>query len=114
MREEFLHAIFLDLYKAYNDLDSTRCLDILEGYGMGTRALCLLCRYWERPQMVARAGGYYGEIFHGWRGVTQGYPLSTTIFNVVVDVVVCYWESLMTEGDGRYNSSGNEAAHPAR
>ena len=41
--------------------------------------------------MVARAGGYYGTAFKGGRGVTQGDPLSPTIFNVVVDAVVCHW-----------------------
>ena len=64
--------------------------------------------------MVTRAGGYYGEPFHGERGVTQGDPLLPTIFNVVVDAVLCHWESLMAEGSGRYNSSGKEAEHPKR
>ena len=36
--------------------------------------------------MVARAGGYYGEAFKGARGVTQGDPLSPTIFNVVGEI----------------------------
>ena len=48
--------------------------------------------------MVARAGGYYGDAFKGVRGVTQGYPLSYTIFNVVVDAVVRHWVALMVEG----------------
>ena len=38
----------------------------------------------------------------------------TTIFNVMVNAVVCHWESLMTEGADRDDISGNEAAHPAR
>ena len=41
--------------------------------------------------MVERAGGYYGTAFKGEQGVTQGDPLSPTIFNVVVDAVVCHW-----------------------
>ena len=90
-RKEFLHAILLDLYKAYNDLDRSRRLEILKVYDVGTRALCLLCRYWERLQMVARTGGYYGEPFHGERGVTQGDPLLPTKFNVVVGAVLCHW-----------------------
>ena len=42
--------IFLDRQKTYNALDRSRCLDIMEGYCVGTRDLCLLCMYWERLQ----------------------------------------------------------------
>ena len=41
--------------------------------------------------MVARAGGYYRTAFGGERDVTQGDPLSLTIFNVVVDAVIRHW-----------------------
>ena len=85
--------IFLDLQKAYNALDRSRCLDILEGYGVGPRALHLLHRYWARLDMVAWTGRYYRVIFHGESGVTQGDPLSPTITTVVVDAVVFHWES---------------------
>ena len=44
---------------------------------------------------VKRAGGHYSEPLRGERGVTQGDPLLPTIFNVVVDTVVCHWESLL-------------------
>ena len=57
---------------------------------------------------MARAGGYYGAPFCGERAVTQSNPLSTTIFNVVVYVVVIHWEYLLVaerEGGG---SSGEE------
>ena len=52
--------------------------------------------------MVARAGGYYGTDFQGERGVTQGDPLSPTIFNVVVDAVVRHWvNGFMEEAEAR-------------
>ena len=35
MREEVLYVIFLDLTKAYEALDRSRSLEILEGYGVG-------------------------------------------------------------------------------
>ena len=95
LREAVFHAIFLYLYKAYDALYRSRCLGILEGYGVGPRDLCLLQRYWERIKMVARVVGYYRAPFRGEIGVTQGDPLSPTMFNVVVDAVVCHWESLM-------------------
>ena len=50
--------------------------------------------------MVARAGGYYRSAFQGFRRVKQGYPMSPTIFNVMVDAVVRYWVEVMVEGEG--------------
>ena len=38
----------------------------------------------------------YAEV-KGDRGVMQGDPLSSTIFNVVVDAVVRHWGLVMTE-----------------
>ena len=75
LMEEVLYVIFLDLHKAYDALDRSRCLEILEGYGVGPRARRLLQTYWRRLTMVARAGGYYGTAFQGMRGVTQRDPL---------------------------------------
>ena len=65
MREEVLHAIFLDLHDPYDTLDRSRCLEILEGYGVGPNSLRLLRRYWDRLQIVAWVGGYYRKTFHG-------------------------------------------------
>ena len=52
--------------------------------------------------MVAWTGGYYRTEFGGERGVTQGKPLSPTIFNVVVDAVVRHWvHGVVEEGEAR-------------
>ena len=80
--------IFLDLHKAYDALDRSSCLEILEGYGVCPKVRRLLTNYWRRLTMVARAGGYYRISFQGARGVAQGDPLSHTILNVVLDAVV--------------------------
>ena len=58
LREEVLYVIVLDLHKAYDALDRSRCLEILEGYGVGPNARKLLQTYWHHLTMVARAGGY--------------------------------------------------------
>ena len=83
--------IFMNLHKAYDALDRSKCLEILEGYGVGPKARRLLTIYWLRLTMVARAGGYYRTASGGERGVRQGDPLSPTIFNVVVDEVFRHW-----------------------
>ena len=61
--------------------------------------------------MVARAGGNYGEAFRGFGGVTQGYPLSPPIFNVVVDAVMCNWVSLVAVGAGGPDGCGKKLLH---
>ena len=45
LREEVLYVILLDLQKAYNTLDRSRCLEFLEGYGVRPRARELLRNY---------------------------------------------------------------------
>ena len=94
LRKEVLYVIFLDLHKAYKALYRSRCLEILEGYGVGPQARIQLRSYWGKMTMVARAGGYYGDAFKGARSVMQGDPLPPTIFNVVVDAVVLHWVTM--------------------
>jgi hypothetical protein len=71
-------------------------LDILEGYGIGPRMLHLLWSYWTQQEVVAQQSGYYGEPFEVGHGVTQGDVISPTIFNVIVDVVLCHWYSVVS------------------
>ena len=96
-----------------NALDRSRTLDILKGYGVGDRVRSLLATYWERSTMVARAGRYYGTEFKGERGVTQGDPLSPTIFNVMVDAVVRQWLHMATQEAERRRERGRERRHQA-
>ena len=63
--------------------------------------------------MVARAGGYYRIVFQGARGVTKGDTLSPTIFNVVVDAVVCNWVEVVIAGTGERGKRVQECRHKA-
>jgi hypothetical protein len=47
--------------------------------------------FWTHAKLVCRTGGCYGNPFTAHHGVTQGGPLSSLIFNVVVDAVVREW-----------------------
>ena len=58
-------------------------------------------------------GGYYGEAFKGARGVTQCDPLPPTIFNVVVDAVVCHWVTMALAEAEKRGERGNEGRHQA-
>ena len=60
---------------------------------------------------MARAAGYYGTAFRGERVVTQGDPLSPTIFNVVVDAVVRHWVNGIVEAAEAKWETGREGRH---
>ena len=42
-----------------------------------------------------QAGRYYGTLFRGNNGVTQGDLLYPTIFNMVLDEVIFHWIKLV-------------------
>ena len=88
MREAILHTIFLNPKKAYDTLDRDRRLDILAGYGVGTRPLQLLHTYRDWLQMLRKAGGYLAPPLQGikWGDTRQTFP--PTIFNVMADSVI--------------------------
>ena len=49
----------------------------------------------------------------GGRVVTQGNPLSPTIFNVVVDVIVRHWVHGVVEEEEAQGETGREGRHQA-
>ena len=61
--------------------------------------------------MVTRAGRYYGTAFQGAHGVTQGDPLSPTIFNVVVYAVARHWVTVTVGGADEQGDRGQEGRH---
>ena len=61
--------------------------------------------------MVAKAGGYYGSEFQGSRVVTQLYPISPNIFNIILDAVVRHCVAVMVERAGEQSGHGQEGRH---
>ncbi len=94
------HQIFLDLHKMYDAMDREKALEILADYGVGPKALRVIRCFWTHAKLVCCTGGCYGDPFTAHRGVTQGGPLSSLIFNVVVDAVVREWLRRTLDNDG--------------
>ena len=90
-----LYGVFLDLRKAYDAMDRDRCVKILEDSGVGTKTLRLIRHFWDNGILVCKASSCYGALFKARRGVTQGGPVSPTIFNLMVDAVIREWERLL-------------------
>ena len=63
-------------------------MEILRGYGLGPNFQRLLQRFCYEQAVVPKAGRFYGRTFKMESGVTQGYPVSPAVFNIVVDAVV--------------------------
>ena len=103
----------MDLHKVYESLDRGICLKLFEGYEVGPWDHHILNHYLYRLTMVAHTGGFYGASLKSFWGVTQGYPLSPTIFNKVVDAVVCNWVSLVAGGVSEPYGRGREVLHRA-
>ena len=80
--------VFLDARKSYNSLYRERCMEIPRGYGLGPNLKRLLHRFWDDQEVVLKVGRLYGRPFRMERGVTQGEPVSPTVFNIVVEAVV--------------------------
>jgi hypothetical protein len=92
--DEPLYMIFIDLKKAYDTLDRSQAMRILEGYGVGANILRIIATIWEGDTMVPRQAGYFGRAFKARRGVRQGDIVSPFIFNIMVDAVVRHWEHI--------------------
>ena len=88
-------GIFLDLHKAFDAMDRSRCVEIMEDAGVGPQAIRLINTFLKKEVLVCRAAGFYGRTVKSSRGVTQGGPLSPTIFNLLMDVIVREWVRLM-------------------
>ena len=56
-------------------------------------------------------GGNYSMAQRSFRGLTQGSPLSSTIFNKFVDIVVHNWVSMVVGYTGGQDRLGREEIH---
>ena len=84
---EKLFQVFLYVRKTYGSLDQGRCMEILREYVLGPQLQQLLQRYWDGQRVVTKSGKCYGRPFSMGIGVTQGDPVSPTLFNIIVDAV---------------------------
>jgi hypothetical protein len=85
-------------------------MEILKAYGVRPKLLRLQNSFWENAKLVCRAGGCYGSPFAAKRGVTQGGPLSSLMFNMCVDAVVREWLHQVLGDDAARGGIGDDVA----
>lgn len=92
------HRIYIDLTKAYDCVDRTILLQLLEAYGVGPRIRSVLQTQWTAQQFITKQSGFYGPIVPTSRGVTQGDIVSPTLFNIAIDAVSREWKHQLNIG----------------
>ena len=100
-----LFVVFLDLSKAYYNMDWDHFLITLEGYGAGPWICGLLETFWDCQHVVLRKNSFHGPDLPATRGTTQVRLVSPTLFNVVVDNVIQTWLGMTVE-DQRVDHEG--------
>ena len=92
-----LLLVFLDLNKAYDTVYRGRLIRTLEGYSMRPCLCKLLATFWVYQKYVSRQNGNCGTTFQATWVTTQGFLVSPTLFNVVIDNVIHTWLVLTME-----------------
>ncbi len=81
----------------------------MAAYGVGPNLLRLQKQLWDDAKMVCCIGGNYGESFGDYRGITQGGPLSSLVFNVCVDCAIREWFRQVLGEDAARDGLGEDA-----
>ena len=67
-----LFQVYIDLKKAYDNLDRKVAMKILEKYGVGVNVRRYIWKIWEKQQFFLRQSGFYSDPIAVDQGVTQG------------------------------------------
>ena len=63
-------------------------MEILRLYIQEPKFQIMLQSFWNEQVVVSKAGRFYGRPFITDMGLTQGIPVSPTVFHIVVDTVL--------------------------
>jgi hypothetical protein len=88
-----LVAVYLDVAKAYDSVDRTALLYALRAQGAGPKLIKLVSFMLAHERTVLKLGGRYSRAFRPERGTRQGDPCSPSLFDFVMDLVICEFVS---------------------
>lgn len=82
------YQVLLDLSKAFYKVSHSKLYLLMKQYVIGDNTRVLIEQFWNMQQAALKQWGYFDNIFSLQRGVTQGYVICPTLFNLVIDMVV--------------------------
>ena len=86
-KDRVLYMAFVDLEKAYDNVNRIKLWKVLEEYDVKGRLLKAVQAMYEDGKASVRVGDRESEWFGMYKGVRQGCTLSPWLFNVYVDKV---------------------------
>jgi len=84
-----LSLCFVDISKAYDSVDRPSLIQVLPHYDVPCKVARLVEALYDDTKCQVRVGGQLSEAFEVKTGVRQGCPLSSLLFNIFIDYVVC-------------------------
>lgn len=99
-----LYAAFIDFKTAFDKVNREIMMKKLEGIGVKVKMLRMIGKIYEETKSeIITPDGVTGK-FVTWKGVRQGCPLSSTIFNICLDDIDDMWERRNEGGYGYWES----------
>ncbi len=84
-RDKKLYAAFMDLEKAYDQVDREALWSVLYIYGVDAQLLKGIQAFYREANACMRVGGEFSESFAAELGVRQGCVMSPWLFNIFMD-----------------------------
>jgi len=88
-----LYHVYLDFSKAYDSIDCSSTLTILQDYGVGPWIIWLLEHFWDQHVVIPHQHAFFSTPFPARQGLTTSNIPAPIIFNIVVDAVLHHWYS---------------------
>jgi len=98
--QKTLFKAYLDWAKAFATFHKEQAFMKLHEHDLPTRMLTLIALQWDKMQVIPKQADFFGTPFYQDSGQITGSVLGPLIFNIVVDLVVRYWMTIMVNDGG--------------